>query len=270
MASSKSLVIVSDIHVGSKYAICTESPERDSDNPYKPNKLQKKLLEGWDYCVDRISQKPRALVVNGEPIDGANRFNMGDSVWSVEINDQIEDATKLLNTIKSDNLIFVRGSGYHVTRDATSFEKTIADKMKAKKYMTILGNLTGADYEANIEMFGKHINFTHHVGWSSWWMYRTTPIAKELIKAHFAQTESGFHTDIIVRSHVHYYVEVRFPHTIGFSTPAWKFPDGFLYRKGEPENPTIGMMEIIIEPNGEIIVESHIAELDIRKPMIHL
>ena len=261
---------MSDIHVGSKYAICTEAPDRDSDNSYKPNQLQKKLLEGWEYCVDEITQKPRALVINGEPIEGANRANMGDSVWSVEINDQLEDARKLLSGIKTDNLIFVRGSGYHVNRDATSYEKTISDKMGAKKYKTILGNLTGADYEANIEMYGKHINFTHHVGWSSWWMYRTTPIAKELIKAHFAHRESGFHTDVIVRSHVHYYVEVRFPHTIGFSNPAWKFPDGFLYRKGAPENPSIGMMEIIIEPNGEIEILSHLAELDIKKPVIHL
>jgi len=29
-------------------------------------------------------------------------------------------------------------------------------------------------------------------------------------------------------------------------------------------------MEIIIEPNGEIDVLSHLVELDIRKPVIHL
>lgn len=263
-------MVYSDIHIGSKYSVCSEHPERDSDGEYKPSQAQQKILQAWHECIDKTQQRATALIINGEPIDGANFKSIGDSVWSVEINDQLKDAKKLLSGIKFDNLYFVRGSGYHVTRDATSYEKTLAEEMGAKKYKSVTGTTTHADYEATFELFGKHIHFTHHVGYSGWWMYRTTPIARELVKMHFQHRENGFHTDVLVRSHVHYYVEVRFPNTKGLTNPAWKFPDGFLYRRGEPELPTVGCVEIIIEPNGKIIIEPHLVEVEFKKPVIHL
>ena len=268
--SSKSILVFSDVHCGSKYAVCSEHPEKENDTDYKPSPNQRKLLEGWLDCIDNVSQKPTALVINGEPVDGDNKKTLGDSTWTTNLNDQMNDFAKLIKEIRYDNLIFVKGSGYHVTKDATNFEQTLAERLGARKYKSVMGNQTSADYECNIEMYGKHINFTHHVSYSGWWLYRSTPIAKELVKMHFAHRENGFHTDIAIRSHVHYYTEVRFPHTIGLSTPAWKFPDGFMYRKGEPELPTIGNIEIIIEPNGHILIEPHLVEVEFKKEVIHL
>lgn len=268
--SSQSILVLSDLHIGSRYSVCSEEPEIDSGGSYKPSYNQKKLNRAWFECVDMIQQKPRALVINGEPIDGDNFKSLGDSVWSTELNDQLNDAEKMLNTIKRDEVIFVRGSGYHVTRGATNFEKTLARKMGARKYRSVMGEITDADYEANIKLNGKMVNFTHHIGYSGWWQYRTTSIARELVKMHFQHKDNGFHTDLLVRSHVHYYCEVRFPNTKGFTTPAWKFPDGFMYRRGIPELPTVGFMEIIIESNGKILIEPHLVQLQFPKPIIDL
>lgn len=268
--SSKSILVLSDLHIGSKYSVCSEEPEIDSGGSYRPSYNQKKLNKAWFECVDMIHQKPRALVINGEPIDGDNFKSLGDSVWSTELNDQLNDAEKMLNTIKRDEIIFVRGSGYHVTRGATNFEKTLARKMGARKYRSVMGETTDADYEANVKLNGKMINFTHHIGYSGWWQYRTTAIARELVKMHFQHKDNGFHTDLLVRSHVHYYCEVRFPNTKGFTTPAWKFPDGFMYKRGIPELPTVGFMEIIIESNGKILIEPHLVQLQFPKPIIDL
>ncbi len=75
--------------------------------------------------------------------------------------------------------------------------------------------------------------------------------------------------DVIVRSHVHYFMMVKSAHTRGFTTPAWKYPDGHLYRGGLGGTfPDIGMVELIIEPNNEIIVNDHITELRI-KPEVY-
>ena len=268
--SSKSILVLSDLHIGSKYSVCSDEPEIDSGGSYRPSYNQKKLNTAWFECVDMIQQKPRALVINGEPIDGDNFKSLGDSVWSTELNDQLNDAEKMLNTIKRDEIIFVRGSGYHVTRGATNFEKTLARKMGARKYRSVMGETTDADYEANVKLNGKMINFTHHIGYSGWWQYRTTSIARELVKMHFQHKDNGFHTDLLVRSHVHYYCEVRFPNTKGFTTPAWKFPDGFMYKRGIPELPTVGFMEIIIESNGKILIEPHLVQLQFPKPIIDL
>jgi len=270
MTSSKSILIISDIHIGSKYAVCSKSPERDDDSDHKPSSSQVELLRCWNNCIDNISQKPNALIVNGEPIDGDNRFSLGDSVWSVDLNDQLKDAKKLLSMINYDKLFLIRGTGYHTTKDATNFEKTLAQMLGAEKYKAVTGNMTYADYEHTFKTNGKHIHFTHHVGYAQWDMYRPTTIARELVKKHFTRNEDGFHTDVIVRSHVHYYVEVRFPHTIGFTTPAWKQPDAFMYRRGEPQLPNVGFVEIIIEPDGKIIVEPILAEVNWRKPVTEI
>jgi hypothetical protein len=268
--SSKSMVVFSDIHVGSKYSVCSEEPVLDDGGSYKPSKNQEKLLQGWMDCIDEITQKPTALIINGEPIDGSNNKSLGESCWSTSFGDQMNDSAELIKRIPYEKLYLVRGSGYHVTRESTNFEKIFGKLVGAETYKSVLGNETKTDYEATFEVFGKHIHFTHHVGYSGWWMYRTTPIARELVKMHFNHKANGFHTDLLVRSHVHYYVEVRFPNTIGLTTPAWKFPDGWMYRQGEPELPTVGCMEIIIEPNGKIIVEPHLAEINWRKPVIKL
>ena len=64
---------------------------------------------------------------------------------------------------------------------------------------------------------------------------------------------------VIVRSHVHYFVYVRFATQHGFTTPAWKLPDSHLFRGGLGGTaPSLGAVEVIVEGNGKIIVEPHI------------
>ena len=79
------------------------------------------------------------------------------------------------------------------------------------------------------------------------------------------------HADVIVRSHVHYFVHVEFVNTHGFTTPAWKYPDGHLFRGGTAgTTPDVGMVEVIVETNGDIIVEKHIATPNIKPKVIKL
>ena len=268
MARSRSFVIYSDLHVGSKYSVCSEEPELDDAGSYRPSPNQKKLLEAYYDSIDNLITKPDIMVINGEPIDGSNPKSLGESCWSTNHFDQMNDAEILVKMVPHKKLYLVRGSGYHVTRESTNFEKIFGKKIGAEKYKSVLGNQTYTDFEATFKVFDKHIHFTHHVGYSGWWQYRTTPIARELVKMHFNHQANGFHTDLLIRSHVHYYVEVRFPNSIGLSTPAWKFPDGWMYRQGVPELPTIGNIEIIVEPNGKIVVEPHLIEINWKKPVI--
>jgi len=164
--------------------------------------------------------------------------------------------------------MFVRGSGYHVQVGATNYEEVLANRMGATGYKAYGGSgLT--DYYAFVEINKKMFNFTHHVGFNKWAAYRTTAIARELAGMHF---EAGklHKADVIVRSHVHYFVHVEFPHTHGVSTPAWKFPDAHLFRGGVAgTTPDVGCVEFIIEPNEDIIVKKHIAELDIKPVVRH-
>ena len=265
--SSKSIVVVSDIHDGGSTAVCSEHPyNSEMDSEYKPNKLQRVLNRAWYDCIDDLTQKPTLLVVNGEPCDGGNPKQNGQQSWSTNIYDQLEDASILLGDIPYDNLMFIRGSGYHVQEKATNFEEIIANKMGARGYKAYGG--TGlTDYYALVELNGKHFNFTHHVGFNKWAAYRTTALAREMAGLVFDRDKIG-RADVVVRSHVHYFVHIEFTHTHGFTTPAWKFPDAHLFRGGVAgTTPDIGMVEVIVEPNGEIVIQKHIAEMEI-KPLV--
>ena len=267
MAGSKSVLVVSDMHVGSSTAVCTKEPDiADLNTTYRPNALQKELYSVWQECIDELYQKPDVLVINGEPCDGGNPKQLGNQSWSTNLQDQLNDAEKLIREIPYKKLLFTRGSGYHVDKQGTNFEEIIAEKMKAERYKAF-GGSGYTDYYALVELHGKHFNFTHHVGFNKWAAYRTTALAREMAGMVFDRDKMG-RADVIVRSHVHYFVHIEFTHTHGFTTPAWKFPDGHLFRGGTAgTTPDVGMVEVIVEPEGDVFVAKHIADLDI-KPMV--
>ena len=264
---SKRLLFVSDLHVGGGTAVCSTEPViSELGTTYQPNNLQVALNQAWYQCIDDLSGKADLVVVNGEPCDGANKRQVGQQSWTTNIQDQINDAEKLLNDIPYDKIMFVRGSGYHVQQDGTNFEEVLAQQMGAEKYKAFGGQgLT--DYYALVEMYGKIFNFTHHIGYNKWAAYRTTALAREMAGMVFEKDKMG-HADVIVRSHVHYFVHIEFVHTHGLTTPAWKFPDAHLFRSGVAgTTPDIGMVEVIVEPNGELQIIKHIIPLEI-KPLV--
>ena len=92
--SSKSILVVSDMHVGAKSALCSDDPE--TDGGYKPSANQKKLFQEWNRTLDEVTQNPTAFVINGEPIDGSNPKSQGDGLWSNDFNEQMNDSAKLI------------------------------------------------------------------------------------------------------------------------------------------------------------------------------
>lgn len=267
--SSKSLYIVSDIHDGSITAVCSPNPQTEErGESYTPNKLQKELYRIWTEAIDDLHQKPDICVVNGEPIDGANKKQLGNQSWTTSVYDQAIDATKLLKQIKASSYIFVRGSGYHVQIDGTPIESFISKLMGGLEFSTLSGIKSNSWYWANLDVHGKVFSFTHHLPYAKFFAYRATPLAKEMALMALDKGRSMKY-DVIVRSHVHYYIQIKSANTTALSTPAWKYPDGHLTRGGLGGiYPDIGGIEIIVEPNGEIDIVEHISELKIRQEVL--
>lgn len=262
--SSKSLVIYSDIHVGSRRSICSLDPEEPS---YKPNKFQKLLYSIWNETIDELHQKPRFKVINGEPFDGANKKQLGRGQWTTNMAYQVRESEKLIKLIPGQETVFVQGSTYHVDEGGTSYEEILAEKLNARKYSTYFEPSFAEDF-AQIKLNDVLFNITHHIGFARWAAYRTTALAREMAALHFMKDKLG-NVGVIVRSHVHYFVHVEFTHTHGFTNPTWKYPDKHLYRGGMGGViPDVGCVEVIIEPNGKIIVEKHIAEINMRPETI--
>ena len=132
MRSSRDIIvnIISDLHVGSSMAICSMEPEiSDLDTVYRPNPLQKEMNECWFDCIDDLTGRADYCVLNGEPVDGANKRQLGNQSWTTNLMDQVNDSVKIVKEIPYDNIIVNRGSGYHVQQDGTNFEEVFADKI---------------------------------------------------------------------------------------------------------------------------------------------
>ena len=260
------------MHVGSKYSVCTQQPEMKGGS-WNPNKLQKKLYSIWCNVRDAVP-KPHILVLNGEPCDGSNPKQMGSESWTSVVREQLDDAATLLRMYKPKYFLMTRGSNYHVHLGADNQEEILATELNAVPYSGYLerdakkivdpnrNEPTRTDYYLTFSVHGRIFSVTHHIGFNRWFAYRTTALAREMADMEFLRGRywDNEHTPtIIVRSHVHYFVMVRFSNQFGFTTPSMKMPDSHLFRGGLGGTaPSLGAVEVIIEPNGHVQVEPHI------------
>ena len=263
------MLFISDMHCGSDTAICSPNPTRNGTT-INPNKLQKKLYDLWCEIRDKCP-KPHILVLNGEPCNGSNSKQVGQEQWSTVIREQLNDAGKLLKMYYPKYFLMTRGSNYHVQLGADNQEEQLAERLNAVPYSGLFdverdteheqGSIR-TDYFVTFRVNDRVFSATHHIGFNRWFAYRTTAIAREMADMEFMRGRYWKDEDmpsVIVRSHAHYFVYVRFASQHGFITPAWKFPDGHLFRGGLGGTaPSIGSVEVIVEPNGEIQVLPHI------------
>ena len=278
-SSSKSVLFLSDMHVGSIYAVRTPNAVLGDNTELQPTKLSQQLYDNWCYCRDKCP-KPDLLVLNGEPIDGSNKKSVSSEVWTPRVKDQLNDAEKLIRMYKWQEMVMTRGSRYHVTVDNTYHEEFLAEKLNCIPYEGLFGkaqeiNSTNRDREVTAQytdfyiwfiLGGKRFSVCHHVGYNKTELYRTTALGREGATMIFAEGRwfpKGEKVNIIVRSHVHYYVQVRYRDQISFTTPCWKMPDEFMLRRGIGGTAVdIGTIELIVEPNGQTIVNEYIIGSD--------
>src|SRR6187551_288277 len=110
--SSKSVLFLSDMHVGSIYAVC--SPHAAiKGREIKMLDFNEELYQNWCNVRDAC-RKPDILCINGEPIDGGNIKTAGSDVWTTSIQDQLDDAERLIKMYNWREIVLTRGSRYHV------------------------------------------------------------------------------------------------------------------------------------------------------------
>ena len=260
--SAKTFLCTGDNHVGSMLALASLEPQLSDGSTFKPTKVMKRLYAAWLEVKDSLHCKqPDLMVCNGEPCDGANPKQLGQQSWTTDIEAQMQDYMKLMKHYNYQKLLFTRGSIYHTTLGATNFEEILANRMPRVMKYKAHGGSGSTDFFANVEANGKVFNFSHHIGFSKGLQTRAAALSREMANMHYEADKLG-KVDVIVRNHVHYFWHNEGVHTHGIIVPAWKFPDGHLFRGGVAgTTPDIGMVEITVETNGDILVKKHIAEL---------
>ena len=263
--SSKKCLFISDIHDGHINAVSTLHPyKKDGDYELKLNDDMQDVHYHWCKMLDEVGRLD-FLCINGEPVEGEHRKTGGKGTWSNDILDQINDFKKLSNMIKYDSFALTIGSGYHITvGNSTSDDLVIEHLSRHGKNICEVNGKSVQNYFINVDINGKLFSITHHLRSSSIQSYRSTPAASEAAGLEFLRGKLYPHErdiDVIIRGHIHYYWQHDSGHQLVFVVPSWKLWDDFVLKKGlQGVLNHIGGLEIIVEPNGEIIWHKHLLE----------
>jgi len=202
----KQVVIFSDGHAGHNFGL-TPPWMRSPDE---------RCAEYERYSWDWLKSEVRALgdidllIYNGDAIEGKGQKSGGCELITTDRSIQVDMAISAVEMVKAKNVAIIRGTGYHVGNEE-DWEGVLAKQVNAIKY--------GGHEFFDVE--GVILDCKHKVGSSAVDHLRNTSISRENLH-NLLWHEKGIQprADIIIRSHVHYYVHTRDKRGDRLTTPA--------------------------------------------------
>jgi hypothetical protein len=204
----KNVVVISDLHCGSVVGL---TPPKYQTGDFLAE--QDALWEAYTDAIDRFRENRgniHILLVNGDCIDGkASRWGATDLITS-KIHTQISMAAECIDYAGADRIVMTYGTPYHVGAEE-DFEKYLADMVGA----TIKSH-------AFLEIDGVNFSLKHKVGASTIPHGRSTPVKRERLWDMIWNVEKNQHSlsDVIIRSHVHYFDYTGNSEYLALTTPA--------------------------------------------------
>jgi hypothetical protein len=246
----KSIIVISDLHVGSTVGLCPPQVSVVDRGTYECNKFQEALYhywqDFWKIFVPRAvkGSKKVVLIINGDVIDNVHHETVNILSNSIEV--QESAAVSILNGIRSlcpvkiHEIYMVAGTEAHAGRAAES-ERRIAKAIGA------IPDETGehTPYQRWLDVDGTIVHFAHTIGTTSSAAYESSAPMRELVASMVEAAQWGRPMpDILVRSHRHRFIEVPIPTEGGrirvVVTPGWQLRTPFVERVDRMRMPHIG------------------------------
>jgi hypothetical protein len=258
----KTVVCISDLHVGSRLAICPPNLSMRQGGVYRPTEAQAALYQQWAKLAADW-RGADALVCCGDAIDGQGPKTRGTEQWSTDLEDQLYAAAALIQMFRAKRVYLINGTGYHVDAGGRPLESLLGEIIGAERIGT--QGARSAE-ELFLSAGGKTLHFAHHISIGTGW-YKTTPLARELVFALLNES-SKHRVDIVIRGHVHYFVGVEFTRQRGYILPCWQLQTRYMLRRSAfAMLPDLGALRFHLR-DGNVWLEKRIFKLDESKPQI--
>jgi hypothetical protein len=237
MKSIRTLVVVSDLHAGSRLGLAPAQIKLDDGGYYVPSKEQQVLKSWWDefwteFVPRETKGEPYEVVCNGDAVEGVPHGSVAHV--SAIMDEHCHAAVDLLRPVvaasQCSGYWHIRGTEAHVGKSA-ELEERVARELNAKKSKT--------GQHARWELWkklGPHlIHFLHHVGTTGSAAHEASAVNAELTALLTESARWGERApDALVRSHRHRAIEVRVPGPKGWRfacvTPAWQLRTPFAFK----------------------------------------
>lgn len=185
------LLITSDLHSGHFAGLTPKKWWSHTDMSWRNQ--QERMWDFYRTCIGKIGRID-THINNGDAIEGKGERSGGTELIQSDRTEQAEMATEALRASKARRYILTYGTPYHVGRE-DDFERIIATNLKGE----IHGHLFA-------DIGGKIFDFKHKVGSSNVPYGRHTAVARSKTwNTIWASLNGQPHSDILVRSHVHYF-----------------------------------------------------------------
>ena len=227
----RSVLVVSDIHVGHHLGLAHPNMKDPWGKPATLNEGQEYLWHCWQHLIGEARErKPSVLVINGDLLDGEGRLSAGNEQSSTITAWQQKMAVKVLEPLAAvaDEVWVVRGTPYHDGRLGIDVEP-VAAALGARAER---GNKDWHSHDTlDLDVDGVILNVHHEIQSGQYW-YKSTGFDREGALAAFAGMSGKFpQAKCIVRSHLHYFMHVEHSSVHIVGTPCWQLQTFYMQRK---------------------------------------
>lgn len=243
MASSIDIVVVSDLHVNSKFGLWPPNYVDRFGNGYVLNKGQRYLFGKWINGIENLPDPIHVLIFNGDLRDGKAPADKG---WAQMTPNELVPQDACLSITKplrdKAKIIYVtEGSRYH---ESVEQAESLAEWMDAKPSETGLycwPNLSG------VKIGSTYLDARHKLGNPR--KYTATALQDELRKARIAAKRKGYIPSVQVGGHWHLYILTEDAEGVAVTAPGWELLNRYAMTR-EPDlwMPDIGFLHIRIYP----------------------
>lgn len=202
---TKRILVLSDIHVGSRFGLWHPDYESEKVNKVKLNPIQRQLWKYFNVMIEELRLiEPDLVILNGDLVDGANPRMAGYGLVTSNVDDQaacFERLYKML-PVKNPRKCYVTvGSDYHEIKYA-SVHRMIAENLTGDPDEYFLG-------EGKELHVGPYVIDVAH-GSSKAFIYIEQMLGRiRMFMLSAAELFKASYADLIVRSHLHFFVEIK-------------------------------------------------------------
>jgi len=219
----RSLLLLSDVHAGSPYAVCDEEPllmrVGKMVNEIYPNEGQLELYKHWQYMEKMANKFNVDTVINlADTVDGTNYYEGGRRLMTPDLELQKDLAIRLLKpVVRGRKYVSVSGTKYHQSLDSKT-HREISMRLEGTASECLFLGVTGI---VTLPEINKKMSLAHEA--SSAMLYTATMADRELIYWNVAEARDQLpHIDWMIRGHLHKFYHLDNGREHFLQLPAWK------------------------------------------------
>ena len=239
----KRMVVIADLHCGQRVAL---TPPGWQYSKHSKSATHRKYAEHqelmWKFYYQTIEDlKPiDILVCNGDAIDGKGYKSGGTEQITTDRNQQVVMAQECIELAEANEIVMTHGTPYH-TGGEEDYETPLAKALGAQI-------VSHHDFDVN----GVIFNIRHFTSRSVIPHGRNTgPSREALWDLIWAAKKGKARADVLIRSHVHYFVYGGDSDNLVVVTPCFEGPGSKYGTRVCSGIVDIGLVYFDVEDNGE-------------------